>query len=244
MSTPKNPKLEGSGIIDCVPHGGLCPFKCNECFYNRPGAWYGGHDAAGNPLAVVPSVAEAEGKVVRMCSGHDASLQRELEVAAAAAYKDVYYCTSVFNAVELLPGPVEVTVNPREEDPQTWTWAWWCRGNIPLNLMSVRVRVAPNKMSYARQLAESWAVAGVPVWLTPMAYWSRKPPTEREDLYEWKVRHMNSYWCPTAKMRREMLQDMPRGVWWCEGACRDCNVCEAAYWLCKRRLQERGEQSV
>ena len=231
--TAQNPKLAGSGIADCAPHGGLCPIGCAECYYNRPGAWYGGHDAAGNPLPVVPEPPEVLGKVVRMCSGHDASIRRKMVIEA------VYFCTSEPTAIAKLPGPVDHMANRREERPETWTRPR--HGEIPVNIMSIRLRVTPARIGDIAEAAAEWAAESVPVLLTPMSYWSMKPPTEHTDWYEWKVRHINSYWCATAAFKKAVLDICPTfGIWWCEGSCKDCNACEAAYWLAKRRLADRG----
>ena len=33
MSYIENPKTKGSGIIACIPQKGLCPNKCEDCFF-------------------------------------------------------------------------------------------------------------------------------------------------------------------------------------------------------------------
>ena len=38
--TKRNPKQEGTNIFDCKPQTGKCPLNCNQCFYNREGAFY------------------------------------------------------------------------------------------------------------------------------------------------------------------------------------------------------------
>ena len=40
MTTKRNPKQEGTPFFDCIPQIGPCPIGCNQCFYNRPGAYY------------------------------------------------------------------------------------------------------------------------------------------------------------------------------------------------------------
>ncbi len=33
MSYKENPKTKGSGIISCIPQKGVCPNKCEDCFF-------------------------------------------------------------------------------------------------------------------------------------------------------------------------------------------------------------------
>ncbi len=49
-----------------------------------------------------------------------------------------------------------------------------------------------------------WTAAQVPVVITFMAYYDHEPKVPADVLgavgelcYEWRVRHINSYWCPT-----------------------------------------------
>lgn len=33
MRYKENPKTKGSGIIACIPQTGVCPNKCEDCFF-------------------------------------------------------------------------------------------------------------------------------------------------------------------------------------------------------------------
>ena len=33
MNYIENPKTKGSGIITCIPQEGICPMKCDDCFF-------------------------------------------------------------------------------------------------------------------------------------------------------------------------------------------------------------------
>ena len=32
-----NPKTKGSGVITCIPQKGICPVKCEDCFFKVVG---------------------------------------------------------------------------------------------------------------------------------------------------------------------------------------------------------------
>ena len=66
--TTLNPKFEGSGIIDCKPQKGLCPLDCNQCFYNRPNAFY-----VDPEQPIMPTLEEVGEQIVRINSGHDSN---------------------------------------------------------------------------------------------------------------------------------------------------------------------------
>ena len=67
-----NPKLKDSGVIDCKPQKGKCPLNCNQCFYNREGAFY--TDINRSQL---PSSFEVGRSIVRVNSGHDSNIDKE-----------------------------------------------------------------------------------------------------------------------------------------------------------------------
>lgn len=236
--TIRNPKLDGSNCFDCIPQIGPCSIGCNQCFYNRPGAFYVPIDQPH-----IPSPEEVGDGIVRMNCGNDSNNQRDLVIATAKQYKHVFFNTSIprFD----FPGPVVLTANPCEEDN-----GYIGIGEIPPNLMFVRLRVSATNLPQIDNEVEWWTRAQVPVVLTFMAYYDEKPQVdeevvglESEDCYEWKVRHINSYHCPTSvfiHQVRKRYEDV-RLVSVCGGFCRDCHICETYYWQTLKRLQETGE---
>ena len=40
MAVIRNPKMEGTNLWDCVPQSGKCPMIRNQCYFNRPDAYY------------------------------------------------------------------------------------------------------------------------------------------------------------------------------------------------------------
>jgi len=82
----RNPKQDGSNLFDCIPQIGPCPIGCNQCFYNRPGAFYVSIDQP-----IVPTPEEVGDGIVRMNCGNDSNNQRELVIRTASQYKHAFY---------------------------------------------------------------------------------------------------------------------------------------------------------
>ena len=62
MTVKRNPKQEGTDLWDCIVQTGPCPMNCNQCFYNRPGAYY----VPLNELPLIPDPKEVGDGIVRM----------------------------------------------------------------------------------------------------------------------------------------------------------------------------------
>lgn len=237
----RNPKQADSNLFDCVPQAGKCPMRCNQCFFNREGAFY-------TETPAIPDSAEVGNGIVRMNCGHDSNLEKELVLKTAEQFKHVFYNTSLPNFD--FPGPVVWTANREEEKlvvipPELWT-------GIPKNLMFVRLRVSGTNLPHVDRAAQWFTSGGVPVVLTFMAYYDCEPKVTPEiqelvegPCYEWRVRHINSYWCPTKAFLRVVLDRYQhnRLVSYCgslEGPyCRLCRNCETYYHQTMKRM--RGE---
>jgi len=242
--TKHNPKLEGTNIVDCIPQSGKCPHNCNQCFFNRPDAFY-------TEVPSVPTPEEVGDNIVRMNCGNDSNNQRDLVIVTAKRYKRFFFNTSVprYN----FPGPVVLTANPKEEEPANmpiWHNQHWY--SPAGNLMFVRLRVSATNLLHIDRAVAAWTEARVPVVLTYMAYYTERPEVPLDvaaavsgPCYEWKVRHINSYWCPTKNFMRAVIYRYPanRLVSMCgsieSGYCRDCLNCETYYLQTVKRL--RGE---
>lgn len=227
---PMNPKMEGSACIDCRPQTGLCPNGCPECFYNRPGAFY---CDINDPQ--IPNPELVGDRIVRMNSGHDSNLQKDLVIKTAEKYEKVFFNTSIPDFD--FPGPVVFTANGQEED-SPWcpiiNYAGKTRQVPPKQekffdrLMFVRVRVSPTNLECVERAVACWTAKNIPVVLTFMAYYSQDPPgtypifvgDEEFKLvsfplpdptivsYQWKVRTLNSYWCATPEFESYVLRRM------------------------------------
>ena len=54
------PEAGGHNLFDCKPQTGPCPVGCNQCFYNRPGAFY-----ADIQQPIMPTLGEVGDGIVR-----------------------------------------------------------------------------------------------------------------------------------------------------------------------------------
>jgi len=257
MPTPENPKLAGSGIVECIPQEGLCPMACNECWHNQPA------NQAARGGSITPAWPVVAGGIVRVNSGHDSNIDREAVIAATEKYERTFYNTSIPDF--RFPGPVVFTANPKEEG-----WGMFPRGHtrrtqggdapVALNLMFVRLRVSATNLDRVTELARAWSVRGVPVVLTFMRYYTKHvlPVVEMsvfddllpESAYGWRTAHENECYCPTRAFKKYALA-VVRGRCAAAGRlvtmcgtldsdfCRDCMNCVYWYHLTARRL--RGE---
>jgi len=262
--TKRNPKQEGSNLFDCIPQVGPCRNQCNQCFYNRPGAFYVPIDQPS-----IPTSEEVGDGICRINCGNDSNLQRDLVIETAKQYKHFFFNTSIpkFD----FPGPVVFTANPKEEKPVFM----FGETKIPENMMFIRLRVSPTNLLHIEHAIRNITTLGVNCVLTYMAYYDQLPPgtikppkqenvrknledwdknicilSDRKDFgriaYTWKVRHINSYWCPTSEYMRYVLKRMKniggRLVTMCgtpeSGYCKDCGNCENYYWQTKKHLEE------
>jgi len=276
MELVRNPKMEGTEFWDCRPQIGRCPINCNECFYNREGAFYSDPN-----VPYIPSPSQVGNGLVRFNCGHDSNIQRDLVIETAQKYKNFFFNTSLprFD----FPGPVVFTANAKEEEPAWEPTRYYptvppdkkciSDGQIPFldNLMFVRLRVSPTNLNLIERAIYDWRNTA-PVVLTFMAYYDQIPPgtyTINQEMgldgqkclwttpkgfprkivaYEWKVRHINSYFCPTKEFMQYVMRWAKkiggRQVTMCSDFdsyyCRDCMNCETYYVQTMKHLKERG----
>lgn len=245
-SVKRNPKQAGTNFWDCIVQTGTCPMDCNQCFYNRPGAYYVPLDE----MPLLPDPKEVGDGIVRMNCGHDSNVEPEKVIAVASQYKHAFFNTSI-PKLGHFPGPVVLTANPREEERPIMV------APPPDNLMYVRLRVSGTNLDWIDMAVDHYTGWRVPVVITMMAYYDQEPRVDENEVnmpggdlttaqcYEWKVRHINSYWCPTPALMRAVMDRYVnnRLVTLCGGLnsyyCRDCRNCETYYLQTQKRL--RGE---
>ena len=237
--TTRNPKQDGSDLFDCVPQIGPCPMNCAECFYNRPGAFYVPIDKPSIPLPE-----EVRNGIVRMNCGHDSNVQRDLVIKTAQMYKHFFFNTSIPRLD--FPGPVVLTANPHEEESFIIPGQCLVSKDYGFdNLMFVRLRVSSTNLHLVHDASRAWTEIEVPIVLTFMAYYSHRP--SKPELYEWKKRHINSYYCPTQNFIRGTWASVqssslkPRLVTICgtlkSNYCKDCHNCDSYYWQTVKRIE-------
>lgn len=234
----QNPKLAGTSLHDCIPQTGTCPINCNQCYFNRPNAYYYPIDQ----LPLIPTSEEVGNDIVRMNCGHDSNIQPHKVLAAAERYKHVFFNTSIPDLN--FPGPVVFTANPKEEQSAVLL------GTPPKNLMFVRLRTNGTNLRLIDQAVQYYSAFNIPIVITMMAYYADVLPVvmfadvglHTEDCYVWQKRHINSYWCPTEALKRAVMYRYGnnRNVSLCgtftSNWCRDCRNCESYYWQTLKRL--------
>ena len=248
MTVKRNPKQAGTNFWDCIVQTGPCPMNCNQCFYNRPGAYY----VPLGELPLIPDPEEVGDGIVRMNCGHDSNVDFEKVIEAASRYKHAFFNTSIPRLAHF-PGPVVFTANMREEEQPNMI----APSLMPENLMSVRLRVSATNLDLIDMAVEHYTACQVPVVITMMAYYDQEPDVNENEIndpggdltaaqcYEWKVRHINSYWCPTPALMRAVMDRYAdnRLVTLCGSLnsyfCRDCRNCETYFIQTMKRL--RGE---
>ncbi|MEE9548742.1 MAG: hypothetical protein V3V68_05240 [Nitrosomonadaceae bacterium] len=230
----KNPKLEGTPLHDCIPQTGTCPVNCNQCYFNRPNAYYYPIDQ----LPLIPT--DVSDGIVRMNCGHDSNINKETVLFVAERYKHVFFNTSLPRL--WFPGPVVFTANPKEEESAHLVIT------PPKNLMFVRLRTSGTNLHLIDQAVKHYTGFDIPVVITMMAYYNdhipvvREPGYFAEDCYVWQKRHINSYWCPTEAFKRAVMRRFHsyRNVTLCgtftSNWCRDCRNCESYYWQTLKRI--------
>jgi len=228
----KNPKLKNSGIIDCKPQEGKCPINCNQCFYNRENAFY--TDIYSSQL---PTLEEVGDDIVRVNSGHDSNIDKEIVLKETEKYKDKFYNTSI--KIFDFPAPFVWTANPKEEEGFPFI------SDLPSNLMFIRLRVSSTNLYYVEEAIKYYSLfKKIPVVLTFMAYYSEEP--KNIENYEWQVRHTNSYWCPKKEFIKKIINRMKtiggRLVTICgtldSRYCEDCGNCKTYYYQTIKHINE------
>jgi len=233
----QNPKLEGSNMVDCIPQSGECPLNCEECYYNG-GRFY-------RPLEpLLPTLREAEGKIVRVNSGHDSNIERNKVIYLTQDYPHKFYNTSIpkldFGA------PVVLTINGRDTD-KTFIHpnVKEIQDNI-LELMAVRFRVNTWNLELCDSAIKAWCNEPyIPFLLTDMRYYDKNNIQKPED-YRWKKHILNEYYCLKPEVLDQIIESysMDQTVFWCGNPftkstyCRDCRLCEIFYWRTRLRLKK------
>ncbi len=226
----KNPKLEGSNIIDAVPQIGYCPNKCVSCFFNN------GFYAEQDQLPLLPSLEVVGDKIVRVNSGNDSNNNKELVIESTRQYKKKFYNTSIPNFD--FPAPVVYTFNPKEKN------------NFPINgiddlgidtrnIMFIRYRVSSDvgNLQTLYNLVYYFTRKNIPIVLTFMRYSTYEQiPEGIETDYEFKKHIKNSYWCIKEDVYNSIVKKFENnplvgvcGKTYKNSMCSGCGLCEKLY---------------
>lgn len=233
-----NPKIKDSGIITAIPQKGECPNKCADCFFQSGRSYL---EPLADNLPHLPPPGWTEGRIVRMNDGNDSNVDRNRVLAEAGLHTDVFFNTAIPKNLDTFPGPVVLTINPGEITDTDY----FKIDPIPKNLMFVRIRVNTwNYLTVVDEAVEYYTSRGVPVVLTPMAYYEETIPEGHTHNYEWKKRTINSYWCMTREASEVMANRYKDNVlvYTCgyKGTypCARCGNCVREYHVTKERLRD------
>jgi len=235
-----NPKTKGSGIITCIPQTGICPNKCEDCFFQSGRSYL---EPLDENLPHIPDDEMTEGRIVRMNDGNDSNVNREEVERVSKRFKDYFFNTAIPKDLDKFSGPVVLTVNPGD---MTDTKFHVVLPPFP-NLMFVRIRTNEwNISSVVQPAVEYYARFKIPIVLTFMAYFTEKVKEGFEWCYEWKKRTINSYWVPRLE-RIDVIMDLFKDnpyVYSCgvkgQHSCKFCGNCVREYYNTKERMRAFG----
>ena len=235
-----NPKMIGSGLIECIPQKGKCPRGCAECFFNNGSGYL---EPLDDNTPHIPTLEMARGRVVRVNGGNDSNVERELVERTAQQYSDYFFNTSIPTDLGDFSGPVVLTVNPGKMTDTDFHEL----DEIPENLMYVRIRTNMwNWENVVKSAVDYYTSRGVPVVLTWMAYYETPIPDQYLWAYIYKKRTLNSYWCinPADQfMASHEFKNNPL-IYQCgykdTHGCAWCGNCLREYYATKERMRKDG----
>jgi hypothetical protein len=221
----ENPKLKGSGIIDCIPQTGYCPNGCLECYYN------GGNFFTDRKTPLLPSVEEVGEKLVRVNSGHDSNLQKDLVLKSTSRYEHRFYNTSLPNFD--FPAPVVFTCNGRDTDNSALMVVKGLE-----NVMHIRFRTNLWNLDLLEEVIFFYThVHYVPVTITFMRYTDiGNIPLKFREYYDFRKSILNMYYCLCKEKMIEISEKYAvhsKIVGTCgtveSSYCKDCGRCVWSY---------------
>ena len=237
----ENPKTKGSGIVTAIPQTGLCPNRCEDCFFQSGRSYL---EPLKENLPNIP--VRTEGRVVRVNDGNDSNVQRETveNVVRVNGWRDYFYNTAIPQRLEEFDAPVVLTVNPGKK---TESGAYLLK-DPPKNLMFVRFRTNTFNLRLADFVIKHYSAREVPIVLTFMAYFNM-PVWFRADQpdYVFRKRTLNSYWAITTEAWEQVMKRYRLNCWVhscgkIEGesgttACRHCGNCLREYFATRERMR-------
>ena len=235
----ENPKTKGSGILACVPQKGICPMKCEDCFFQSGRSYL---EPLSDNLPNIP--VNIKGRIIRMNDGNDSNNQRRLVEGVVSRFGDYFFNTSIPRDIGKFSGPVVLTVNPSK-----YTDLSFHKIAPPPNLMFVRVRTNTwNIETVVVPAIDFYSNEGVPIVLTFMAYYNASIPKDHKDNYVFRKRTLNSYWAITTDawegvMERFKYNYLVHSCGKIEGErgntlCRHCGNCLREYFATKERMRQ------
>lgn len=232
-----NPKTRYSGIITCIPQTGLCPYMCEDCFFQNGRSYL-------EPLAVnlphIPPRKLTKNRVVRINDGNDSSVDRKKVERVARRFDNFFFNTRNPDGLQDYPGPVVFTANGGAMTDKNF----YKLDRIPRNLMFVRIRTNAWNRDVLREAVRYYTSRNVPIVITYKAYYTKQIADEFFYHYIWEKRVKNSYFVLSQTARREIeaeFRDNPF-VYTCmyknSHYCIRCGNCMREFWNTMERLRD------
>ena len=245
MSYIENPKTKASGVICAIPQTGICPNKCEDCFFQSGRSFL---EPLDKNLPNMPPMSLAKDAVVRVNDGNDSNVNRKLVLEMTKNYPNKFYNTAIPTDLEGFKindrvWPVVLTANPAAKTDKDF----YKLNPIPENLMFVRFRINSWNLTLADKVVDHYTKAKIPVVFTFMAYYTESIPKGHEDNYTYRKRTLNSYWVITPKawdLIMERYKDNEY-VYTCGKdantfPCHRCGNCLREYFATTERIKRHG----
>jgi hypothetical protein len=238
MAYKKNPKTDKSGIVCAIPQTGLCPNKCDDCFFQSGRSYL---EPLDENLPNIPPI-DMKYLLLRVNDGNDSNVKRDEVMKAVKGFPNRFYNTAIPRYLEKFDGPVVLTINPAKLTDT----GFHKLEEIPPNLMFVRIRVNTwNLDNVVKPAVEYYAEREVPIVLTFMAYYTESIPEGHKSFYTFRKRTLNSYWVITKDGWYKICKDFVWNKWVHEcgkdintHACRFCGNCHREYFVALERMRE------
>ena len=241
MTYKENPKTKGSGIICAIPQTGICPNRCDDCFYQSGRSHL---EPLDENLPNVPD-GKKPWQVVRINDGNDSNVQREKVLACAKNFDMFFFNTAIPKDLDTFPGPVVLTANPAKMTDTDF----YRIDPVPPNLMFVRIRTTTwNIAGVVDPAVAYYSERSTPIVLTFMAYFGTADtiPEEHRKWYTYRKRTLNPYWAITTEGWERIMRNyrLNKWVYSCgkvEGekgttSCRHCGNCLREYFATMERM--------
>lgn len=238
----ENPKTKGSGILACIPQKGICPNKCEDCFFQSGRSYL---EPLSETLPNVPDQVKFW-HIIRINDGNDSNVNPELVMDTAQRFPMRFYNTSIPKNLGQFDAPIVLTVNPGKQTDDYATLLLY----TPTNLMFVRVRTNTWNVKVVDEAVEYYSQRKVPIILTFMAYFTTPIPKDHEKYYTFRKRTLNDYWAITTAAWEMVMSRYKYNKWVyscgkIEGelgttACRHCGNCLREYFATMERLHSRN----
>mgnify|MGYP001826403981 CR=1 FL=1 len=199
MGYKENPKTKGSGIVCAIPQKGICPNRCDDCFFQSGRSYF---EPLDKNLPNIPTRHDAQSRVVRVNDGNDSNVERETVIAATKDFEHKFFNTAIPENLDTFDAPVVLTINPG-----TMIDTDFHRIHTK-NMMFVRFRANTWNRKLQFKAVQYYAGLQIPTVLTFMAYFETadKIPIDHQANYIFRKRTLNHYWAITSKAWREIMR--------------------------------------